>query len=253
MGLNISIAPETILHLNGFQITNSIFSSLIIISSLIIFALIVSSRQFTLIPNRRSLQNFLETIVQGLISLYSSILGPTRARQLFPLLTTYFIFILISNWFGILPGVGSIGIWEVHEGERILIPLFRSPSADVNNTLALALIAMTFVQVQGVKIHNIGYFKKFINLTNPIKFFIGLIELVSEVAKVVSFAFRLFGNIFAGEVLLLVMGTLIAIPIAGNLLTIPFLVMEIFVGFIQSLVFVMLILAFTATATAKQH
>lgn len=126
------------------------------------------------------------------------------------------------------------------------VSLFRPGTADLNMTLALAIFSIVAVQFWGVKFLNLAYFKKFINFSSPINFFVGLLEIISEFAKIISFAFRLFGNIFAGEVLLVVITflTLLLIPV-------PFYGLEIFVGFIQALVFAMLSLVFFNMATHK--
>jgi len=136
---------------------------------------------------------------------------------------------------------------DEHGEAFIKIPIFRSPSADLNMTLALALFAVLSIQIWGIRYLKLGYFKKFINFSNPINFFVGLLEIVSEISKIISFSFRLFGNVFAGEVLLIVIASLTASLFAiGSL---PFLFLELFVGFIQALVFAMLTLVFLGVAT----
>ena len=149
------------------------------------------------------------------------------------------------NWVGLLPGVGTIGLNKLSEGHEKFIPLFRAGTADLNMTLALAFIAVLIIQYSGLRALGAGYLKRFINLKNPIYFFVGLLELMGEFTRVISFAFRLFGNIFAGEVLLTVIAFLMPI-----LVPLPFMGLELFVGFIQALVFSMLTAAFLAQATA---
>jgi len=152
---------------------------------------------------------------------------------------------------GLLPGFGSIGLHEVEEGHEVFVPIFRSTYADVNMTFALALVAMTSVQVFGFTM--LG-FKKYAGkfFVNPFKnfvgSFIGILELVSEFSKMISFSFRLFGNIFAGEVLLLVMSFLVP-----YIIPLPFYGLELFVGFIQALVFSFLTLVFLQMATTAHH
>ena len=173
----------------------------------------------------------------------------TFCNMLFPLLFTFFLFIIIGNWVGLLPGVGSVGFYEVTEHGEIFVPLFRGPNADLNMTLALSLISVSVTQYLSVKTLGIkAYLARFINFKNPIKFFVGILELVSEFAKVLSFSFRLFGNIFAGEVLLAVMVFLIPV-----IIPVPFLILEVFVGFIQALVFTMLTTIFVVVATEEHH
>lgn len=246
MGLGISIAAEPIFEIGNLVITNSLFTTFIVIGLFFLIVILFKTHKLETFPQGKSLQNFLEIIIEGFLNFFSSIVGITKARLFFPFLTTLFLFVLISNWFGLLPGVGSIGIWETHNGENILVPLFRAPTADLNTTIALALIGVIYIQIQGIKHLNLNYFKKFFNFSSPIFFFVGFLELISEFTKIISFAFRLFGNIFAGEVLLSVMFFLLP-----ALAPLPFLGLEIFVGVIQALVFAMLLTVFTAGATHK--
>ena len=185
----------------------------------------------------------------------------------------------MSNWFGLLPGVGTIGIkkYEItpvhtaetspspkkelsrqattkqqetsHSQRAFDIPLFRSPTADLNTTLALAIIGMGMLQYWGMKaLGGFTYLGKFFTLKDPVSMFVGILEFISEAGKVISFSFRLFGNIFAGEVLLVIIGSLI--PVIAPL---PFIGLEIFVGFIQALVFSMLLAVFLSIATTEAH
>lgn len=242
MELNISLAAEPILHLGPLVITNSMLTSLIV-TFVILLLFLLSIKKVSLVPG--GIQNFVEFIVESLLNFSATIVGEKKAKEFFPLFATIFLYVLFSNWLGLLPGVGTIGIWEELHGKNLLIPLFRSPSADLNNTLAIALVAVIAIQYYGVKHLGMAYFKKFFDLSNAINFFVGLLEIVSDFSKSISFSFRLFGNIFAGEVLLLVISALL--PFAGPL---PFLGLEIFVGFIQALVFSMLTLVFIQVATS---
>ena len=177
--------------------------------------------------------------------------GDVKNSQIFPLVATIFLFVIISNWMGLLPGFGSIGIWETHEGHEVFVPLLRSTFADINMTFALALISVTATQVFGFAMLGFkGYGGKFfINpFSDPIGCFVGILELFSEFSKMISFSFRLFGNVFAGEVLLLVISFLV--PYIAPL---PFYGLEIFVGFIQALVFSFLTLVFLNLATTSHH
>jgi F-type H+-transporting ATPase subunit a len=132
---------------------------------------------------------------------------------------------------------------ETEEGPE-LVPLFRAATADLNTTLALAIFSIVLTQIFGFQHLKLGYLKKFFNFSNPLMTFVGILELVSEFAKIVSFAFRLFGNVFAGEVLLAVMAFLVPVVVP-----MPFYGLELFVGFIQALVFAMLSLVFFNMAT----
>lgn len=219
--------------------TNSVLLSWLVFLALVLLAISVSSK-IKLIPG--SFQNFLEAVIEPFYDLVKMVAGE-KASQIFPLVTTFFIFIILCNWVGLIPGVGSIGFWEEKEGEKILIPFLRGATADLNMTLALALVSVGAIQYFGIKSLKLSYFKRFFNLGSPIDFFVGILELISDFAKIISFSFRLFGNIFAGEVLLTV--TAFLVPILAPL---PFYGLELFVGFIQALVFAMLTLVFINVA-----
>ena len=187
----------------------------------------------------------METVIEFLFNTAGSVIGDReKTKKYFPLVATLFLFIIINNWLGLMPGVGTIGFYEHLHGEEVFIPLLRAGNADLNTTIALAAVTMIAVQLFGIIA--IGFFKysgKFINFKNPIYFGIGLLELMGEISRMISFAFRLFGNIFAGEVLL----TVIAV-IVPYIAPLPFFGLELFVGFIQALVFTMLALVFIRMA-----
>lgn len=241
--LHISISAEPVFHIGNFTITNSILVTWGVTAALIVFA-ILFSRSLKLKGKLTRLQLVMELVIEGLYNMVASITGKTKARVFFPLIATFFVFIIVSNWSGLIPGFGAIGFREMFEGTERFVPYLRAPTADLNTTLALGIFSILAVQVIGFKYQGLGYVKKFINLSNPINFFIGIIELISEVAKIISFAFRLFGNIVAGEILLLVMAFIM--PILGPT---PFIGLELFVGFIQALVFTMLTAVFVNMAT----
>jgi len=241
--IHISLTAEKIFTIGGiFSVTNSLLTSWIVMGLLLIFSL-VSTYRLHLVPG--NLQQIAEIVVEGIYNLFSTILHE-RITAFFSLIATYFLFIITLNWVGLLPGVGTIGIREVVEGHEKFIPLFRAGTADLNTTFALAIIAMLVIQISGLKTLGASYLKKFVNISNPIYFFVGILELVSEFSKVISFAFRLFGNIFAGEVLLTVIAFLM--PVFAPL---PFMGLELFVGFIQALVFSMLTAVFLSLAATK--
>jgi len=240
--MHISLAAEPLFHLYGFTVTNSLLASFITSILLIIIAVLVSSK-LNKKPGR--FQTIVEVIFIFIIDLAESV-GGKKARDFVPLVLTFFLFILLSNWLGLPPGFGSIGFNEIEEGHTTFVPLLRGATADLNTTLALALISVFAIQYYGVAKLKLGYFKRFLNFSNPINFFVGILELISDVAKVISFSFRLFGNIFAGEVLLAVITSLV--PIIAPL---PFFGLEIFVGLIQALVFSMLTLVFIQLATIE--
>jgi len=246
-GPRIDIAAEKILHVFGMPITNSLLMSWFVALILIVMALILSKR-FNLVPS--FLQNAFEILVEKFIGLMEGIMGSRKiAEKYAPLVATFFLFILISNWLGVFPGVGSIGIFEEHGGQKVFVPMFRSSASDLNFTLILAIVAVLSVNILGARAVGFGkHLSKFFSFKGPIDFFVGILEFISEFARMISFAFRLFGNIFAGEVLLIIMAFLA--PIGAP---IPFLMLEFFVGFIQALVFSMLTVVFLSIATSHQH
>jgi len=180
-------------------------------------------------------------IIEGALGLMDSVLGDRKeSEKYFPLVFTIFIFVLFSNWSGLIPGVGSIMVGHGADA----VPLFRSPASDLNLTLALALIAVTMVNVFAVSVIGLRHrVSVFFNFSSPIKFFVGILELISEFARIISFTFRLFGNVFAGEVLLAIMALLVP-----YLIPLPFMFLEVFVGFIQAFIFGMLTLVFVSLA-----
>ncbi len=241
--LHISIAAEPVTHLFGVPITNSIATSWVI-SALLILLCVKVGTSLKVSGKLSRLQMFFEFLLEGLYGIVESITGSAKAKLIFPLVVSFFIFIVPSNWSGLLPGAGSIGFDGVIHGKEVFIPILRGPTADINTTLALAIIAMVMVQVYGFRFQGLHYLKKFFNFSNPINAFVGILELVSEFSKIISFTFRLFGNIFAGEVLITVMTFLV--PVIAPM---PFYALEIFVGIIQGLVFMMLATVFINMAT----
>lgn len=238
---HISLAAEKVGSLFGLPITNSILMTWGVMIFLTLFAYF-ASKKISSVPS--SLQSIAEVIVDGLHGLFTSVVGERYINTFFPLLATIFLFIVVANWGGLLPGVGTVGFWEKEE----FVPLLRGATADLNTTLAIAIIAVLSIQYYGVKSLGLSYFKKFINLKNPIMFGVGLLDIISEFSRIISFAFRLFGNIFAGEVLLTVIAFLM--PLLAPL---PFLGLELFVGFIQALVFSMLTAVFLNIATVSHE
>lgn len=242
--MHISLQPEIIGTLFGIPISNSLILSLITAVLLVGGGFLVAL-SLKMIPGKA--QGFFEALIEGILTFMGQALGnKEQAKKFFPLVATIFLFILFNNWVGVLPGTGSVGFYEEHAGEQSFVPLLRSANSDLNTTFALALISVVAIQWYGIR--KLGFFKhisKFLVFTKgPIHFFVGLLELIGEFAKVLSFSFRLFGNIFAGEVLLIIIMTLVPI-----LAPFPFIMLEFFVGFIQALVFAMLTLIFLKIAT----
>lgn len=241
--LNISISAEPIAHFFGLTITNSLLAGWIVTATLVL-CVYLFFRQLKTKGAPSRLQSIIELLIESLFHMVESIAGSAKAKRFFPMVGTLFIFILISNWSGLVPGIAAFGFREVIHGAEVFVPYWRAPTADVNTTLALGLITMIMVQVYGVQYLGLKYFKKFLDFSSPINFFVGILELISDFSKIISFTFRLFGNIIAGEILLLVMAMLV--PILGPT---PFIALEIFVGFIQALVFMMLASVFINMAT----
>ncbi len=269
-------------------VTNAMLTSFIL-SAVILMVAWVVGRKLKLRPG--GLQNVVEALIEALDNLVSQTATRTWAPRFFPICSTIFIFLLISNWFGILgPALGSVGIihasdhgtlsagditflrgsaeqvladyaaksgGDAHHGADearfVIVPLLRAPSSDLNLTLTLALITMFLVQVFGFWSRGVGYVGQFLRFKSLktkgfgmglVDVFVGLFEGLSEFAKVISFSFRLFGNIFAGEVILIVITSLVSL-----VLVVVFFGLEMFVGLIQAFVFFILSLAFFHLAT----
>ncbi len=287
MEIHVEIAAETLFHIGPFPFTNSFLMMLMVMAAIILFGRWVAS-SLKPIPGRR--QGAVELVIEFLLNLVEGTAGKRVGRRIFPLVASLFIFIIIANYSGLLPGVGTIGNYhtEVEESEageehletgnaapyevaaapgaaaalpaaaeegeshEVLVPWFRAPNADLNMTLAMALITFTVVQIAGVTAHGVkGRIK---HMADPP--FMFPIELISEFSRIISLSARLFGNIFAGEVLLTVMFTLAAtIRVAVIPFAIPviFLGLELLFGFIQALVFALLTLIYITLATADSH
>lgn len=245
--MNISLAAETLFQIGNFNITNSLLITWVIMALVVLMSILIT-RSLQSVPH--GWQNLLEVVIEKLHGLVESVTqDKTLTKKIFPLIATIFIFVVLVNWTGLLPGLGTVGLNKVHNGKEVIVPFLRASSADLNFTLALAIVSVMAAQFFGITtIGFFKYFKRFINFGGPIKFFVGILEIISEVAKLVSFSFRLFGNIFAGEVLLMVI--LFLVP---YFVPLPFLVLELFVGFIQALVFAMLTLVFLKMATIESH
>lgn len=263
--IHISLPAETLVTLGFLRITNSAFTMLLVMAGLVFFFAMVT-RRLALVPG--GLQNLAETIVEWLLELVEGAAGKNLGRRIFPLVATLFIFIITANYAGLLPFVGTVGFYrEVHEAAphaqvvqvasvngqaaaspaatpqatREFIPFLRSPNADLNMTIAMALLAVGIVQYAGVAAHGVwGYLKE---LFTPI--FLAPIHLIGEVSRIISLSARLFGNIFGGEVLVTVIYSLtkVVIPVA-------FLGIELLFGFIQALIFSLLTMSYIMLAVA---
>ena len=237
--IHVVLKAEEVFNFFGFPITNSLLMTWITMAILIFFAILFRN-SLKMIPGK--LQTAIEWLFEGILNYMAETLESEKlARRFFPLIMTIFLFLLVANELAFLPGVGSILVDHV--------PLLRASSADLNMTLALAVISFFTIEITGVAI--LGFFKyagKYVNFKSPVDFVVGLIELISNVGRLISFSFRLFGNIFAGEVMIAV-----AIFFLAYFLPVPLMAFEVFVGFIQAVVFSMLTLFFIKLAIAEPH
>lgn len=281
---HVSLAGEALFEHGPSWFTNSLLTTILVDIFLIVLAF-QTTRNMSLIP--RGLQNFMEIIVEYFYDLSESIAG-RAASQYFPWAMTLFLFLVISNWSGLLPLVGSLGVihGDLHleeaveeehgfvldnqlamsdgalvlveaaaeeEGHTTFVPVFRAPSADLSTTFALAIATMFMVQVYGYRALGPAYFKKFFNTAGEgsqkgVNIFVSVLELISEVARVLTFSFRLFGNIFAGEVVLATMAFLVTF-----LVPLPFYFLEVAVSVIQAFVFAILALIFFSMSTVSHE
>lgn len=236
----VSFAAEPIFSLGNFAVTNSFLDTLLVDTILIGFIIAVK-KNLSLVPKR--LQVITETLISEFYGITESIAGKNSAK-IFPFFMSFFLFILIANWTGLIPGISAIGIKD--HGK--LIPFLRAATSDFNVTLALALISAVATHALSIKTVGIKeYLSRYFSL-NPINLFVGFLEIVSEITKVISLSFRLFGNVFAGEI---VLGTVSAL--FAFIFPLPFLMLEFVVGLVQALVFSMLTMAFMAILMTPHH
>jgi len=221
-----SFIPETIFKIGAFPVTNTVLDTLIV-DAIIIGSVIYLTRKISLNP--KPFQNAVEMIIEIFYGLTESVTQNTA--PIFPYFMSFFLFILLANYSGLIPGFGTIGFWE--HGE--LVPLLRAATSDLNLTLALALVSIVAAHVMSLKTVGLkSYLSRYFSI-NPINLFVGILELVSVLTSLVSLSFRLFGNIYAGEVVLTVVSSIFAFAVP-----LPFLALEIIVGGVQALVFSML-------------
>jgi F-type H+-transporting ATPase subunit a len=274
MEIHISIAAETLFMLGPIPVTNSMLTMFIVMAILLIGGAAIA-RGAKQVPGRW--QSIFEVGAEFILNLVESTGGKSFGRQLFPMVGAMFVFIAIANYTGVLPGVGTIGIYhteeaaagaehdeagppeetetavvesepgevavteDAHEEEahQVLVPLFRAPNADLNMTLAMALVTFTTVQILGIRRH--GVIGRIKHMADPP--FLFPIEVVSELGRIISLSARLFGNVFAGEVLLAVMYALanaVRIAVVPLLVPVVFIGLELLFGTIQALVFALL-------------
>lgn len=239
------LAPEIITTIAGFPVTNTVVGTLITDAILLSLVFIVY-KSLSLVPKSK-LQSLAEYTIESFYNLTHDIAG-ARAKSIFPYFAAFFIFILFSNIIGLFPGVGSIGIPNPHAEHGGLISFVKPATSDFNTTLALATISLIATHAMAIRYTGIkDYLSRFFSL-NPILLFVGILELVSEITKLFSLSFRLFGNIFAGEVVLSTVSGLVAF-----IAPIPFLMLESIVALVQALVFAMLTMVFMSILTTPHH
>ena len=312
----ILLPAEGIFHIGSFYVTNTLIATVLADVTILLLAFFVVRR---LKEAPSGFQNLVEWFIEAFKGLSEDVAGKANSKRWFPVFITILIFLLVANWWELVPGFDSVGILEpleaatvqsngtvrngyglttilgvpsldrsksvilseaqvqeilaagahgegeaaaegAHEskyGAYVLKPFLRAAATDLNLTIALALIAVVLVQIEGTRALGGSYFRKFFLPKIPglgglmgilIGGFVGILELISEFAKIISFSFRLFGNIFAGQILLFVMPFLVTF-----LLVVPFLGQELFVGFMQAFVFAILTLIFLASAVVSHE
>jgi len=252
--VHVALAAEKLFSIGPVPITNTILTTWIVTTILIAFAYF-ATKKVSLVPN--GIQNIAEVMVDSIQNLVASVAGD-KTKIFLPIIASFFFFILFGNYFGLLPGVGSIGFYEqpatsppageAGNQQPVFVPFLRSINSDLNTTVALAIVSLIATHYLSIKYLGLSaYLGKFFSL-NPIFLFVGLLEIVGEATKILSLSFRLFGNIFAGEVLLATAST----KLFAFIVPIPFYFLEFLVGFVQALIFAMLTLVFMVILTGKQ-
>lgn len=260
--MTVSLSAEHIGSLGGFPITNAMINSVI---AMILFLAVAYGIRWQIQRGSGKLTGGAEMLVEKLIDIGDQVTGErNKTLRFLPFFGSVFLFILVSNWLGLIPGTGSIGLWKMEEGVREFIPLLRPATSDLNTTLALAVITLVVSHIIGIRSHGIwNYINRFIRFqdlwsgirkggmgifTGFVNFFIGFIEIIGEMSRVLSLSLRLFGNILAGEILLGVIGSLIAFAAP-----LPFMALEIIVGIVQAIIFAVLALVYITIATTEHE
>ena len=246
--ISIKLAPYVVGHIGSLPITSTLLMSWVAMFVLAALAIWVG-RNPKLIPGK--LQSIFELVVGGVFDYIKDVLqSETMAKKYFPIILTVFLYILFMNWLGLFPGVSSIGIYQGHGEESHFVPLFAPGATDLNITLAFTIVVFVVIEMAGIlALGTWRYLGKFLNFSSPLNFAVGIIELFSELARLISFSFRLFGNIFAGKTLLLVV-MFLATP---YIVPVPILAYELGVGFIQAFIFAILTLYFIKIAVEEPH
>src|SRR5437016_7043550 len=257
----VPLKPDELVHIGKFAITNSMLVTWIVAAGIIVFAQL-ATRKIQVIPS--GAQNFWEWLVESLYNFLESIIGRDLVRKTFWFFATIFIFILFVNWSGLIPGVGTIG-WGHYNASGVFHvdrPLLRGGNADLNMTTAMAAIFFLLWIIWAIQANGVGGFllhifgpkgetSGFLKVIMIVIFFmVGWLEVVSILFRPVSLSFRLFGNIYAGDSILEALSTMH--PLLSPFLPLPFYFMEILVGIVQALVFMLLTAVFTLLIAQHQ-
>jgi len=249
--IHVSIKRELLFSIGGFDVTNSMVGA--VIASLILLAAAwYVVRRSSIVPGR--LQSLIELPIEWMADIVVG--SSSRWRSYVALVVGLFLMILVANWIGLLPGVGTIGI--VHEGEEAITPFVRPAAADLNFTLGLALLSFVVFVSWGVRIHGVfGYLKEIAGEPRYLAPLMFPIHAISELSRIISLSMRLFGNVFAGEVLLATMlalttAALIVLPLAF-IVPAVFLVLELLFGAVQAMVFALLAMTYISLAIAEHQ
>jgi len=262
---HIAVPADKLFEIFGFPVYNT-FLLTVASALLIVFLMGVAVRKINIVPRRW--QNLVEWFFEGVLNICEEVAGKRNGRRFFPWVMTIFLLVLFSNWWEIIPGIETIGtvshsseispacahasgVWLTGATSNCIVPWLRPPSTDLNFALALAVISFVATQVYGFMLLGAGkqLGRYFTLKEGPMGLIVGLLELLLEPLRIISLSFRLFGNLFAGDVLLLVIAFLL--PVVG---AVPFYFLELFVGFIQAFVFAFLTLIFmTLGSTIHGH
>jgi F-type H+-transporting ATPase subunit a len=249
--IHVEIAAETLFTIGGFEVTNSMVGA-VLASLLLLAGAWYINRRSALVPHR--LQSLLELPVEWVAGIVEG--SSTRWRGYVALVIGLFLMILVANWLSLVPGVGVVGVEETVEGHEVLVPFVRPAAADLNFTLGLALITFVVFVWWGVRLHGpVGYLKELVGEPRYMAPLMFPIHLISELSRLVSLSMRLFGNVFAGEVLIATMlalttAAIFVLPLAFFVPAI-FLGLELLFGAVQALVFALLTMTYITMAIAE--
>jgi len=242
--IHVSIKAEPLFHIGPFEFTNSMVGALLASIVLLLAAWYVT-RRATLVPAR--MQSLLELPIEWMTGIVAG--SSTRWKGYVALILSFFLMILVANWIGLLPGVGTVGLLHEDHGETVLTPFIRPASADLNFTLGLAIVAFGVFVWWGIRVNGVGgYLKELVGEPRYMAPLMFPIHLISELSRLISLSMRLFGNVFAGEVLLATMVALAPIVVPA-----VFLGLEAVFGFVQALVFSLLAMTYITLSIAEHH